>query len=194
MYIESYLPIFPGFYNTVFDCDEANVYDESEGESFEDFDYDYHGYRLRVCKSCVLSIEAKLQELGFPINVKFQKISSPKYYNFENDSVHVKYRLLGGAIGKIRDYVVANMEQFIVYITGNYTSYDGFRSFHSNSAYEWKGYINQKDLASNGHYLGSILNFILWNEDYDSDELYRDAVEGNILLEGTRKEKEEENE
>lgn len=192
MYIKSYLPIFPGFYDTIFAPCEEDVFNEEEGESYDDFDYHYDEYRDRVVQACSASVESELIRLGFPINIRVEGLQSPKYYNFENDSINVTYRLRGGALGKIKEYVEANMEAFVIYIKERYSSYDGFMSWYSNSGYEWKGYISERGLNENTHYLGAIFQFILENEYYDHNILHENAVQGNIYLHGTRKEQEEE--
>lgn len=185
--VESYLPIFNGFYGTIFEPDESSVIEEPYG--IDDYDFDYDKYYEEVGKECCDAIESKLMELGFEIQINFQKVVSPKYYNYSNDSIDCEYILKQK---QILDYLYANKKAFDKYIKNNYTSRDGFMSSYSNNADEWI-----EELVSEGkglgHQLGSILQFILNNEGYTTNNLYED-VYYKVYLFGTLKEEAKERE
>lgn len=175
--IESYLPVFNGFYNTIFEADE-----EREIESpfkFDDYTFDYSDYQQRVSKKCCNAIENKLKDIKVDfagISIKYQTLSSPKEYNFTNDAIHVAYKLDTKAVNAVNEYLNATKEAFEKYVLDRYTSRSGFSSFWSNDANVWlKQYI--KDKKSLRHCFGAILEFIFENEGYTSYELYEDVCD-----------------
>lgn len=88
--IESYLPIFKGFYGSIFECDcEENEIEN--GKRYDDYTFEYDDYRNRVGNACVTAIGKELTL--FNITVEFQAIYSPKYYNYSNDTINVAYTL-----------------------------------------------------------------------------------------------------
>ena len=171
--IESYLPIFPGFYNTLFECDceESEI---EEGKTYDDYDFDYADYHKRVAERCVEAIENELKD--FNIKVEFQDLISPRFYNFSNDSINVEYTLENNSFDLVLDYLNENKEEFKTYIKERYTSYDGFSSFYSNDADVW---LNEylKDDKKQAHAFGAVLDFILFNEEYTSENLYGDVCD-----------------
>ena len=171
--IESYLPIFPGFYNTIFECDseecEIEYYNEQNGTdlNWDDFNWDYREYHERMAKNCVNSIEHELKD--FNIKIEFQKLVSPREYNFTNDSINVEYSIEN--LNQIENYLKDNFNEFEEYLKGRYTSRDGFTSFYSTDGYIWLyNYLNDGNKIQ--HCFGSILEFILTNEGYNQDDLY----------------------
>lgn len=175
MRIESYLPIFPGFYETLFAPDEESYIEE--GKSWEDYDWNYPQYHDRVAKACVSWVENELKDLG--IKVEFQSVYSPTYYNYGNDSINVLYRVKSYTI--IREYIDENIEQFQAYLDENYKGYPGFIPSHSRDVEEWKKEI------SDTHKFGSILNFILNNELEDAHASMYDGVVSEMFVEGELK-------
>ena len=162
--VESYLPIFPGFYNTLFQADEERVIEEPY--KFDDFDY--KTYEKEVGEKATEVVEEWLED--FNIKVKFQSVSSPREYNFANDSIHVEYILAKDSMKKILDYLKEHREEFEQDLKDRYTSRSGFMSFHSTEADEWITDLKSgKDLS---HKLGSVLEFILKNEGHDDEDLY----------------------
>lgn len=184
--IPSFLPVFCGFYETIFEPNEDYVIESPF--TYEDYEFDYTGYRTNVAKACVDAIENKLKE--FDINgviITYEKISSPKYYNFETDSIYVKYKLTGKAVKNINDYLTINKEAFATYVKDNYTSRDGFNSFWSNDINDWfKIYLPNKEKLK--HCFGAVLEFIFENEKYTYRELYDDVCGDATFLDGWLKE------
>jgi hypothetical protein len=181
--IESYLPIFNGFYNTLFEANEE-MYIEDPYD-YDDYEFNYKQYHLDVAKECVGAIEQELNHLGLGISIKFQALDSPKEYNFRNDRIDVEYTLGADSLNKIHSYLLENKDAFSEYVKENYTSRSGFYSFHSNNVNEWLDNIkNGTDLD---HKLGAVLNFILQNENYTDSDLY-DRIIGNVYLEADLKE------
>lgn len=189
---ETYLPIFNGFYYTIFDCDSI-VNDEVyhinqereckglEALDYDEFEFDFKDYKNRIAEKCTEVIERELMYL-FPSvsEVKFQQLISPKYYNFSNDSINIEIQIKD--INEIIAYLQDNEEEFSKYIKERYSSSDGFISSHSNDYVDWLFALNNgEDLK---HKLGSVLEFILGNEGYTTYDLY-DGLNGENYIECT---------
>jgi len=189
MKVKSYLPIFPGFYNTIFD-NEFNEDNEIEywrqetknnDLNWDDLDFDYVDYHLNISKDSCNFIEEKLKESGFNIVVHFEELISPKYYNYSNDSINVTYEFDKDEIRRIKTYLLQSVEDFEVFIENRYTSRSGFISSYSNDHKTWLfEYIdNIQDMP---HILGSIFEFIITNEGEDPMyNMYEYSTEGNCL-------------
>ena len=138
MKIETYCPLFPGFYNTVFEpCEDNEIYsfnqENDKNLSYDDFKWDYDDYKERVASTFVESFESEFQEI-MPAEIKYQSISSPAYYNFSNDSINIEVDL---DFPRFMEIVNEKKEGIREYILVNYTSRDGFNSFHSNNVDVW---------------------------------------------------------
>lgn len=91
--------------------------------------YDYKGARQAYCEAYASEVCAllKIPYLG-------QEMTSPRYYNFETDKIHLKLAAdtLQRWIERLqRDKEL--QESFAQVLKDNCTSYDGFISFHSNA-------------------------------------------------------------
>lgn len=138
MKIETFCPLFPGFYNTVFEpCEDDEIYsfnkENDKNLSYDDFKWDYDDYRRRLATTFVESFESEFQEI-IPAEIKYQSISSPAYYNFSNDSINIEVEL---DFPRFMEIVNEKKEDIREYILVNYTSRDGFNSFHSNNVDVW---------------------------------------------------------
>lgn len=175
--IETYLPVFSGFYNSYY---ESQAYSLAEMEyeyfkdiycndlDFDDLEFDYTSFYTECAICMVYEVRDELVSLGFVSDIDYQKISSPKYYNFSNDSINVSIKLNDEKITNIMNYLNENTEDFAEYLKGKYTSRDGFISSYSNSIEDW---LNTESLE-HPHKLGSILDFILENEGFEESELF----------------------
>lgn len=177
--IESFLPVFTGFYNTIFEPDEDIVIESPF--TYSDYEFDYETYKNDIIKECIFGISDKLEEFNiFGIKIKYQLLSSPKYYNFSNDKIFVEYKLNKKAINSINEYLNKYKKEFAKYIKDNYTSYDGFMSFYSNDIEVWETeYLKDKNKLE--HCFGAILQFIFKNEGYSDNDLYIDYCNGIYL-------------
>jgi hypothetical protein len=174
--IETYLPVFPGFYGTYFEPDEGDLieyWNERRKENkltpvhYDVFKFDYESYQNEIGKRCCEFIGSELS--SFVSKVEFQMISSPKEYNFANDSINVKITLSDDNIGEIKDYISSHSSEFEIYIRDNYTSRSGFFSYYSNKSEEWL--IDFEKTLENKHQLGSLLDFICWSSDVNEYDL-----------------------
>jgi hypothetical protein len=185
--IESFLPVFNGFYGTHFEPDEESTIESPY--TWDDYEFDYVGYRTNVSLACCDAIENKLNDIGIKgVTIKYQNLSSPREYNFANDSINVKYKLTDTAVKAINSYLIDNKEAFTTYIKNRYTSRDGFMSWHSNDANDW---LNDKlsDKKELSHAFGAVLEFIFENEGYEAYNLYEDITDiGDVWLNGWLKE------
>lgn len=158
MKVKTYLPLFSGFYGSHWDdpCfdGEEDIYNLPEGMYFEEF-IDWTKYHEHIAKEMCNEVQYLLSD--FVSDIEFEKISSPRYYNFENDSIHCEITFNKT---KVKQYIKDNFEEFSKYIKNNYSSRDGFISYHSNNANDWMHTWNE-------HQVGSILQFICENEQME---------------------------
>ena len=181
--IESFLPVFSGFYESIFSPDEDTVIEHPF--NWENYNYDYDSFRTDMAKACVNGIERQLPEYGITgVKIKYQTISSPpREYNFETDAIHVEYKLTIKGIASINSYLKQNKEAFAKYIKETYTSRDGFISSWSSDVDTWlDDYLtNKSDLP---HCLGAVFEFIFENENYTPYDLYQDYCT-SVYLDGS---------
>lgn len=180
MKIETYCPLFPGFYNTMFEPDETNEihsHNDYYGTdlNYDDFEWDYADYKERVATAFVDDFEKEFCDI-LPIKIKYQSISSPAYYNFSNDIIDIEVELDFNAFIKV---VNEKKEEIRKYILDRYTSHDGFVSFHSNDVEDWcrSEYVSENKY----HRVGALLEALLLTEfnpehiyDWASSEMYID--------------------
>ena len=182
---QSYLPIFTGFYGSFFE-DYLNHLEEMEYEYLaengiqdEQPEFDYQTFYKDCSYEMMYKVCELLTDLDLIDNYYFVKLRSPREYNFRNDEIIVDYVLTDTNVFKIKTYLLSNYDAFKKYIKDNYTSYDGFISFHSNNADEWLALLSE--CINDEHKLGSILNFILENEDTSEHDLFEQIVEGGAI-------------
>lgn len=174
--IKSYLPVFSGFYNSVFEADEEIVIEYPF--DYDDYKFDYTEYNKKVSEVCCEAIQTKLSE-DFDINltIEFENLYSPKEYNFSTDSINCTYILKANAKKAIAEYLKKNIEAFDKFIIENCTSRSGFISFFSNDYNVWlTEYLNdEKKLET---CFGRLLSFIFENEGYTDSNLWDDINTG----------------
>lgn len=172
MKIKTYLPIFTGFYESIFDLDTTDFCEENDCQ-YDDLEIDYNAYNTAVSKQlCKVVGEVMSDFIGI---IKFESLQSPKFYNYESDSINV---LIGPIKENISNYIYEHKEEFCKYLKENYSSCDGFISSHSNSFDEWECLTkNFRSFKVHNHYLGSILEFIAQNEGITESDIYWDVME-----------------
>lgn len=166
MKIETYLPIFSGFYNTQWKFDdnyvedfinedrkELHLYSEAD---FNNLKIDYSSYELDVVELFCKALPEFMED--FIVSIELQKIVSPKKYNFENDSANV---IIDTKTENITKFIYENKAKFCEFLKSRYKSYDGFISHYNYDFESWesdtKGF---SDFSIDGHRLGAILDFI----------------------------------
>ena len=185
---KTYLPLFPGFYNTIFepngeDCeiDEINrqrLEKNLTEINYDDCNFNYKDYEKNMSEDMSYKIAEYLESIfGEKIDITFEKVVSPKFYNFSNDSINIEIAI---DLNLVINYLESNLKEFKDYIKNKYTSYDGFISSYSNDGLNWLNDIKTIDFESS-HKLGSILDFILINEDYEAINLIEDCTDSNYL-------------
>jgi hypothetical protein len=186
--VNSYLPIFKGFYNSWFE-EHAHFIEEVEYESLASYPYlkdielefDYKTYYRDCAYEMCYYIEEQLKDMNLIDDLHFQQITSPKEYNFVNDSIDVEFVLNENNIKEIEEYLKTEKYMFAQYLRDRYTSYSGFHSFHSNDADDWLK--NIKDTLNDEHKLGSVLHFILDNEGINELDMFDSIIDsGNVYL------------
>lgn len=192
MKVNTWLPIFSGFYGTIWESDsveemELENINEDRREKhlppveYDDVEFDYTGYYESVSKSVAGDIFLKLIDLGLIRAGLFQKLTSPREYNFVNDSIHVRFVIDDKNVRTIANYLKAHDKEFAKYLLDHYTSYDGFMSNYSNDVDEWLEDI--QSTVTHEHKLGAVLDFILLNEEgpeyemslYENTEVFLEA-------------------
>jgi hypothetical protein len=160
MKAQTYLPLFSGFYNSHWDdidfYDELDLFNIPSDMTIDDF-VDWDKYHNHIAKEMCNEVQYLLSD--FVSDIKFEKIVSPRYYNFENDSIDCE---IDFNEEKVMEYLNENQYAFSVYIRERYTSRDGFISSYENNASEWL-----HEWQNDSHKVGSILQFICANEGFE---------------------------
>ena len=192
MKVQTFLPVFNGFYNTLFEdiLDNAvdNVieyYNEQNNTSlnYDDFDFDFTTIQNEICKDAVLKIEEKLNEIGINCSIIYENLISPREYNFSNDSINIEINFK--KFSQVFEILEQNYDSFSKYIKDNYTSRDGFISSYSNYSSDWMEDLRE-DAENETHKVGAVLDFILQEiEEYKDEDLYFDLCENYYEIDYT---------
>ena len=189
MKVDTWLPKFPGYYQTIFEPDEdieLEFINQSREElglkpvNVSDCKWDYSEFYKQVGENCTKFVEKFFQELDLVDAIEFEGVYNPKFYNFTNDSLNVKVDLSVKNTVNIKKYIHDNLRAFEAYIAEKYTSYDGFASLHSNDYEIW---INEYDeYIKHKHRLGAILDFICnIHPDFDEGEMTMAGLQDVVL-------------
>lgn len=192
MKVQTFLPCFNGFYNTLFEdlIDNATEfaidnYNEQNGTelNYDDFNFDFITLQNEICKDAVSKIEEKLNEIGINCKIIYENLISPTYYNFSNDSINIEINFK--KFSQVIEILEQNFDSFSQYIKDNYTSRDGFISSHSSYASDW-----MEDLIeyaeNETHKVGAVLDFILQKiEEYKDEDLYFELCENYYEIDYT---------
>lgn len=179
---ETFLPLFPGFYGSMLECtndeqefDNINEQREARGlpaVGWDEVNFDYRDYEKKVGKNACNYVERILNGLGLKCSIEFQKIVSPREYNFENDNVDCKVKFNVATLRRL--FKESECEK---YLHDTFTSRDGFISFYSNQK-SWWGKC-KLDETTTGWIMGAILLFhpnTEWNEDDFNEAALRNAL------------------
>jgi len=189
--IETYLPVFTGFYGTIFDGDleeDNQIYNINEDReelklepiTSDDCTFDYVEYRKDVAQQACTYIEKELNDIFTnKISITYQDIHSPKEYNFTSDSINIAIEIKKGFKAELLKYLAENNEAFTIYIKERFTSYDGFISRYSNYYIEWIN-VYFKELETKPMILGTLLDFVCENEDINTDGMYDSMTDLSI--------------
>lgn len=178
MKYETYLPIFSGFYNTIWEPNsenlEYNLNQERKANGlyssidFNNLKIDYEEYEKDIVLNLCSLIQEELSK--YIISIELENIYSPKEYNFANDSANI---IIEVKENEIASFIYSHKSEFEKFLKNRYTSYDGFISHYENDFDSWeKDTKNFTDFSIDGHRLGSILDFIANIENIRENDLY----------------------
>jgi hypothetical protein len=118
------------------------------------------------------------------IKYDFESLESPKYYNYNTDRIYVKIdqTILQAMLSLVLTHY---KEGFFSLIADQYTSYDGFHSFHPNTFEEWPSNIAEWGEARLGTVLQAFTIYTL--ETYEVKDIdLNDVLSGYSLMEDYR--------
>ena len=190
--VDTYCPVFPGFYNSVFSFDsmagdiEYTLFNDPDAVDkgllefiTSDLVYDNinnEDYENRIGELCCEFIAEKCNEIlpGIVKGIEFENIQSPKQYNFSTDSINCIIELDFNLLLK----TFIKHPQAAEYLKDTYTSRDGFISHYPNSL---SGWITEA-FDGQDHTTGAMLEFLLTADDGDDfqdiNNILRDLLEG----------------
>lgn len=170
MKINTYLPLFSGFYNTIWDdytdrlienelCHFKSEYDL--GLEYDDLEINWEEYHLELSKMITSEIEDVLKEYNLVKSVSFDNLHSPKFYNYRNDSINVDIEIDQKCITIIKNVVHSNFSYFEELVHESTTSTIGFIPYYKKSDFIInEKYINPQAFEHE-HHLGFILDACL---------------------------------
>ena len=177
MKIKTYLPIFTGFYESIFEPNEDSEIDyinelrteNNKSEiNYDHIDFDYNKYYLELSEDLCDKVWSELD--NFIYKIEFLELKSPKFYNYSNDYIEC---IITPKKQAILSYIKQNYNNWRKYLKDNYTSYDGFISHYDNNpnSEDWN-----LDSLFKQHQLCSVLNFIAENENITEFDLLDNEV------------------
>ena len=192
MKVQTFLPVFNGFYNTLFEDlidnavdNQIEYYNEQKGTelNYDDFNFDFITLQNEICKDAVSKIEEKLNEIGINCKIIYENLISPREYNFSNDSINIEINFK--KFSQVIEILEQNYDSFAQYIKDHYTSCSGFISSYSSYASDWMEDLRE-DAENEAHKVGAVLDFILQEvEDYKPEDLYFELCENAYFVEYT---------
>ena len=170
--VKSWLPIFSGFYESMWSFNEEDVAQYFLNDHFVDHNKmvdiiidntDYDRYEEDIAKKLVNVVS---DVYPFIIESKFIKLNRPEQYNFTTDSIDVEFEI---DHDEFKILLFRNMSKFAKWIKKKYTSCDGFLSLYPTNVEGWAQKTDRFNKLD-GHYLGAIMEF-MWMESIVSKEM-----------------------
>lgn len=173
---KTFLPVFPGFYGTVWDTLTDFDLEDTDNEKTEEKrekeldrildNYDYDAAHVEIAQLCVDAFNQKedlKQAFPFVFKWTFEKLYSPKEYNYINDSIDVTVEVDQELLGKMYNEAKKTQE-FKKYLQENFTSYSGFLSFWDNfpESEDWRKITEDN--------IGFIFEFFIKQKDFENLE------------------------
>lgn len=178
--IKGQLPIFNGYYCTIFEpFPIIEDYIREEGIS-DDYDWDWENFNRDSGEVlCEIIQEEIASRLGIELEVKYEGTDSPRFYNYRNDIIDAIFTINEDEFNKFFDMLNEWKDEFQDYLLSNYTSCDGYISGYSNRLKDW---LNKDKLIANGDMFSSVLNFMLLEEGSDTYDVYYEWIEDMDLF------------
>nr|WP_317632306.1 hypothetical protein [uncultured Flavobacterium sp.] len=183
--VETFLPLFSGFYETLIgsimndlETAEIDYYNEENNTNldWDNFKFDFESFKKEAAELMIDRVSEELKNLGFENKIVFQKVISPRYYNYSNDSIDIEIEI---DQNKIIQYLNMNETNFQEYLNNNYKDRDGFVNSYSADTQDWINDLTE-DFENERHKVGSVLDFILKNEGVEENDSLFWAVQDNI--------------
>jgi hypothetical protein len=185
---QTWLPCFKGFYNDYYYNDDYLLQRELDNISvnFENIQEDILKFINNTFYDCINYNDFNIDFLKAycdnlsdnNINFEFETISSPKYYNFNNDSCNVTVIIKNWEL--IQKFINTNLKDFKTYLEDNYTSCSGFWSHYPNDLQYWLNIVNNPNNDNYEHEIGSILQFYY---DYTEENADFNASDNGVYIE-----------
>jgi hypothetical protein len=170
MKIPTFLPIFSGFHDTLWDLDLEDITEDGEEIEVDWGKVKSAEYRDDVAKSAC-KILPKYFPKGMIFDCEFEEVVMSKDLYRNPDSI---YCTINVNIYELRDYLYEHQEAFQQFLTDKFTSRDGFASFVSNKFEDWKS--ETKDftdwLCVKPGRIGYTLQFVIDNEEKNCECTY----------------------
>ncbi len=168
--IKAYLPIFTGFYGTIFgdfENEEDQILEHLKLTS-DEVEFQYSEYRISLSKEYVSYIDNEIDSICKGFDIVFEEVRSPRFYNFTNDVINCTYKVTDEAIAYLKDYAFNQYtDEFTQYLE-RFEPRAGFHSFYSDNIEVWKDEYFGK-IYDDSVVFVSLLEFMLINEDiFDS--------------------------
>lgn len=170
MNINTYLPLFNGFYNTIWDyytdtfIEDEIYHFKSEYDldiEYNDLEINWEEYHLELSKMITNEIEDVLKEYNLIKSASFESLYSPRYYNYRNDSINVDIEIDQKCITNIKNVIHSNFTYFMELVHDCTTSVSGFIPYYKKSDF----ILNEKRINpqafKHNHHLGFILDACL---------------------------------
>lgn len=194
--IESWLPLFPGYYETVFDntaedmryvfTQEELDFIEEHGDKYTDAAelaiemVDWNKCEELKSKRIVNAVGDLLKEENLISDIEYNSTYNPKEYNFKTDSINVTYTFTEENRQEIIDIILGHWNKWEQDIKDKFTSRDGFISFHSNDANDKSWELGRLFDNKDGCKIGIVLEFILKLRNYNVEAIYYHPEYDNI--------------
>ena len=176
------MPLFAGFYETIFDSRYAydaqydiDAFKENFGKEIteDDIDFDEKGYRAEIASAFCRQIERYLKVCGIvkSISDESAEVVSPAFYNFENDRVYADVEFAEGWEDKLKDFIASHWNELQDTIATEHSNRSGFVSFFSNDLDKWVELTFSENPKREAYLAALIQYYLIFDKDFDIEHI-----------------------
>lgn len=161
--------IFEGFYeSSLYNSDSLyyiELQDREEGylQPNESYDIDWDNFTDSVARQVTSNLYDVIPNNEIIQNISFKSLYSPRYYNYETDSLILELNL---NLTRLKTYCfTTHKKDFNQYLKDNFTSYDGFISFIPNNLIDFKELYSK----NNTKLVNTMIEYYLLSCIYESN-------------------------